>query len=809
MVIGAVAMMAMAGVALGQTPAPEPGKAPAEEPAKPPAAEPAKPPAEEPAKPPSAESAAASAPEPAKAEDDSTPTKVGPFNLEGFINAGIRFFPQKPSQAQEAKLFEYQDINTGIWLEGLRLRFFTPDEKYSFEVSGRDWGLKTMEYSMTATRTGLWEAGFDWDQMRQVFSTDAKMLATETSDGIFTLPSPRPPLGAYNQIPFRDPISVQWNTARIFFKLTPTPEVDVLAEYKRIRKDGDIPMGMVFGSSFNNFIEVLQPIDQTIHEFKVSGSWAKEKWQLQFAYTLSVFENDLAYMRADNPCANTSTVPPQPPASLAPCSAGDVGGPQFGTMSLPPNNLASTFSLSGGLNLPLRTRVNANVTYSFFHQNQDFLPQTFTNSLPNSVAALRLPEQSLHGNVQNVLINVTATSRPLPAPVTFTAKYRYFNLMDESSTPVFSAFLFNDANAVSSGPIRAARVDYMRQGSSVDARWQIAQPLAFTTGVGWDQWQRSNTREVPLTNEFSAKAALDWTPYEWALIRATYVPSFRRMNRYCTICFASQETGAEPGEPGQSYLLRKYDEADLNRQSATLMVQLTPIESLTISPSLNYTNDDYIASGLFDNSSYQGPAEGNVMLGVQQVNSWSAGVDVNWRPTDRISFNLGYMYEQRFEKMRSRFRTFDTDVPALDWISDITDTIQTVNFSMFAKLIPGKLDLKLNANYAFALGTTDTRNPNATNSTVFTNPNNFPDDKAQRFPAYTDGLLILGGSLRYHFLKNWTASANWVYEQWRKTNWQTDTLNPFLPNVSSIWLGNNLKNYNATILSFNLGYTFK
>src|SRR4029450_1242964 len=92
LVIGALAMMAMAGVASGQTPAPppDPGKAPAEEPAKPPAGEPAKAPA--------SESTAAAAPEPAKAEDDSGPTKIGGFNLEGFINAGVRFFPQKPSQ---------------------------------------------------------------------------------------------------------------------------------------------------------------------------------------------------------------------------------------------------------------------------------------------------------------------------------------------------------------------------------------------------------------------------------------------------------------------------------------------------------------------------------------------------------------------------------------------------------------------------------------------------------------------------------------------------------------------------------------
>ncbi|HXJ85042.1 MAG TPA: MtrB/PioB family outer membrane beta-barrel protein, partial [Candidatus Methylomirabilis sp.] len=286
-VLAGLALLTAAGVAFAQTPvAPAPEQTP----------------------PSKTEEAPAAAPQaPAQAADEAPAhTQIGGLNLEGYGEVGVRFFPQKPSESQEAKFMEYQDLNTGLYLDTVRLRLFTPDEKYSFELSGRDWGLKTMQLDLTATRLGLWEAGFEWDQMRQLFSTDAKMLETEVRDGIWTLPSPRPPLGAYNQIPFRDEIGVQWNTARVFFKLTPTPDVDISAQYTRIRKDGDIPMGMAFGFSNNNFLEVLQPIDQTIHELRLTGTWAKEQWQLQFSYTLSVFENDLQFMRADNPCASTT-----------------------------------------------------------------------------------------------------------------------------------------------------------------------------------------------------------------------------------------------------------------------------------------------------------------------------------------------------------------------------------------------------------------------------------------------------------------------------------------------------------------------
>ena len=78
-------------------------------------------------------------------------------------------------------------------------------------------------------------------------------------------------------------------------------------------------------------------------------------------------------------CAPTTRVTPLP-APAAPCPAVGTQG-QFGTTSLPPNNQAHTFNLAGGINLPLRTRVNANVTYSLRLQNQDFQQQTYSNGL--------------------------------------------------------------------------------------------------------------------------------------------------------------------------------------------------------------------------------------------------------------------------------------------------------------------------------------------------------------------------------------------------------------------------------------------
>ena len=728
------------------------------------------------------------------------PIEIGGFRLEGYGEAGVRFFGERPTQKESAKFEEYRDINQGLYLQGLWLRFFTPDEKYSGEISGRQWGLQDQEYRLRFERLGRWEAGFEWDQMRHIFSTSAQTLLNETSRGVFVLPNPRPPLSAYNNARGIDEISVRWDTARLSFKFSLSENADLFAEYTRIHKDGEKPFGMAFGSPGGNAFEVLQPIEQTIHDFRLRGTWATERWQLQAAYAMSVFVNDLDFVRADNPCQPT-------PVPSAPCAAGDIGtNKTFGTVSLPPSNMAHTLSLQGGLNLPLRTRISSNFTYSLRLQNDDFLPQTSTNTLPSTTPSVALPQKSLHGNVQTILFNLNATSRPLPIPVIFTAKYRFYDLIDNSDVVRFQAFVINDQPTVTPGPTFSQRFSYMRQNADLDGRWQIARPLALTLGTGWERWDRSVTREVPVTDEFFAKAALDATPTDWLMLRATYLPSFRRMNRYNTGALAQVEQNAAPGELGQSFLLRKYDEGDRDRQRVDLMMQLTPTETLTLTPTASYKFDNYIASGLRHDA--HGPGQNGALLGLQQAASWSAGMDVNWSPVERLTVAAGYVHESTFQKQRSRTRTAAMDDPALDWISDNADTIDTYHASLTARLIPTKLDLRFAGNYAYALGRVETRNPNGAGSALF---NSFAgtNSVAARFPAFEDSLLRLEASLRYHVTQAWTASLNYAYEAFRKHDWRTDTINPFVPGNSAIYLGNDLKNYEAHIFGVTVGYSFK
>jgi MtrB/PioB family decaheme-associated outer membrane protein len=706
---------------------------------------------------------------------------LGGLRLEGDVEAGLRFFIDEPSENRKAKFEEYRDFPNGAFLERLRLRLFRPDESYSADFGGSKWGQEDQEFFLGAGRLGLWHFGFEWDQTPHVYSTTARFLATQPSPGVFTLPTPRPALSAHNTAEQLDEVAVRWDTARLSFVLTPTPDLEFKAQYSRIAKDGERPYGMSFGSPGANFYEILEPMDHRIHDVRFQGTLARERWQLQFGYAFSLFENALHRVRADNPCFG-----------VAECG-GDAAGPATGQTSLAPDNMAHTFSIGGGVNLPMRTRVNTNLAYSLRFQDDSFLPHTINTAI--SSPGLALPQGNLDGMVGTLLLNVYASSRPL-RPLTLSFKYRLYDFNDMSDTPLFPAHVVNDRTLVVEDR-QAGRFEYTRHNAELDARWRFAAPVALTVGGGWERWDRNEHREVPESDEYFAKAAADLTPFDWFLARLTYRPSFRRIDTYNTLAHL-QHTVVEEDPVGeaqsQSPLLRKYDEGERDRQRLDLLLQFTPTDAVSTTISASWYNDDYIKS----------------TLGLQDATTWSAGFDVNWTPLERVSIFGGYVHEVIYQKQRSRSRpvtgTTTFDFPDFDWVSVHTDTIDTVHAGVRTTLIPRRLDWNLAVSYAFALGRVDNRNPSPPNSgTAAQNAT----ATVQRFPPFEDELFRLDTALRYHFAKVWTLALGYAFESFRKNDWRTEGLNPFTPGVTSIYLGNDLRNYAAHIVAVTLGYRFK
>ena len=146
-----------------------------------------------------------------------------------------------------------------------------------------------------------------WDRIPHTFSTRRPVAARRGQSGRLTLPSPRPDTAAMNRAPFIDPIRSMWDPVKLAIGVTPSKQWDFKAEYTRIGKSGDRPMGQAFGGSGNNASEILEPIDQTLHDLKLSQSYAQERFQFVATYDLSMFHNGIKSVTSDNPLDATDT----------------------------------------------------------------------------------------------------------------------------------------------------------------------------------------------------------------------------------------------------------------------------------------------------------------------------------------------------------------------------------------------------------------------------------------------------------------------------------------------------------------------
>jgi MtrB/PioB family decaheme-associated outer membrane protein len=713
-----------------------------------------------------------------------TPAPSG-LNTEGSIEAGLRgFLTDGPSNKERAKFDEYRDNSAGPFLEKLQLRIFTGDERYSTEISASKLGRQDQQFSLNTGRTGQWRLEFDYDQILHTFATNARTLEHETSPGVWHAPPIRSLYDFNGQATSRElgDIAVHWYTGRSRFTLTPTPDVDLFLQYQIIRKEGERPFSMVMGTgSGSNFLELLEPIQQTLHEVRLGGTLAREQYQLQFGYTFSAFVNDLQSVTFENPCWQLA-------AGASGCVGADSGANsrQFGRSSLPPSNMAHTFSLSGGLNLPLRTRFNGSVTYSLMLQDADFLPFATTAC----ATCGQMPQSSLDGNVQTVNVTAGVTSHPFQLPLTLSAKYRLYGLHDESDQIRIAAWILSDRTGDGvEGPTVARRQSYTKQNADVAARYQIVQPVAVTLGAGWEEWSRGpemanggnsiRVFDVYQTDEVFLKAAVDATPLDWLLARLTYMPSWKG---------GDYKRGIPAiGTQIYGYGVR-FDEANRDRQRVDFLLQLTPLDTLSITPTAGWRHDDYTDSP----------------FGVQWETSWSAGIDVNWNPTERVSFSAGYVRELNDRNMKSRSSAGTLNN---DFISDMTDTVDTFHVSGKLELIPKLLTWTTGANYSTSYGSVKTRNSTGAVPWPAT------PGLAGRWADVDDQLVRLETKLSYQFAKAWTASLSYAFEQWRHHDFRTDNWLPFNPVEQGIkgdvYLGTDPKNYDAHILAVTLTYRFQ
>ena len=726
------------------------------------------------------------------------------LNWSGDLELGGRVFIERPPAQDRAKFEEYRDLPESAFGPYLRLRGDSKDDFYTVEIFGENIGQTDQKFQLHSYGVGKFNFLFLWDQIPHIFCTNCRTLYVENPQATFSLPTPRPsPLSVWNSAPLIDEVGFRTDVAAVAVGFTPTPAWDIGLGGSAMFKHGDRPSGLAFGTPGNNAAEVAAPVEETTYGAHFNLGFAGKGYQLQFGYDFSLYNNEIDALRVDNPCFGLT--------AALPAGCGTSGtvppAPATGQGALTPDNIAHTFTLAGGVNLPLNTRLTGSFSYSLRFQDQAFLPFTINPTLaanPAIVTAQANLPGSLDGQVNILRFNLTATSR-LTEDLTATGRFRVYDYDDTSPEIPFTAYVENDrvvVNIATDGPIRAQlarRYPYTKYDAGGDLRYQLFQPLTLKVAFDWEQWIREADsvvvpaslvevgsdsvihvpREVFTTNQYTPKVMLDYTPLDWLLFRFGYAFSTREGTDYLQ---ASEE---------QLALLRKYDMADRDRNRWDFRADIMAMENLTFTVTFSYTMDDY----------------GSSQFGLQDANNWAAGGDVTWKPLEWLSLFAGYVHEEWDTQSRHKRRSgTELNNPTFDWVSQTDDRYDTVRAGFNVVIIPQRLEGGANYNFSIGRTTMNAFNPQTPVGA------GAAAAVAANFPEIETTLNQVNAFLRYWITKHFSAKVMYSWEQWQQSDFRFDGLLPFnFPNPNTgdtIFLGMDPQNYTAHWFTLVLGYHF-
>ena len=729
-----------------------------------------------------------------------------PFRVSGEVEAGLQVVQPR---GNSATFDEYRDLprtDAGGWWGHLfqvpSLHIFGEDKARTLflEVGGTNLSRMDANYYLNTGLYNYFGFNFEFDRTPHTIANNAQTIYDEFSQGIFTISNPvrRAQLAAALNAVSATPTTAQRNavqtavnnllrptelgfqtdTAKFGFNWLPLPELDLSAGYSLITRDGTIPWGTVIGSPGGPVVELAAPRDERIHEAKLGAEYARDWYQARFNYTFSLFENDVDKVEWTNPCGT---------------GAGCGNASALGRYSTLPENYAHTFSGAAGFNLPWwNTRVTAGGSYALWRQDETFLPYG-TVPVGTTGNTTDAGANSPNAKIDVLHLNANVSTRPF-RDVTVTARYRFYELNNDTPEHTFTNVLSGGGDtAPSTGAHTSEPLAFRKQNAGTDVSWRILRQLTAKVGYEYEHWDREH-REVANSDEHTFKAALDIKPIGWFLTRLSYAHGVRTIGANGYVPLGGNATSLPQ--------FRKFDEADRTRDKGELFLQITPIDTFTLSGSFFGQKDNYF------NTSY----------GLQEAKAYGYSADVEWAPLERLILYAGYAHDNyKSDEQSCAIPGAGACNPVNTFFVHPNDSLDAVHAGFTLDVIPKRLDLSLGYRYAFGKSKQDTEGVpgSAGGSATVPDPGN-----PSNVPTTENTFHVFNVVLRYFLTEHWTLKLGYQYERYIEKDFTTDGIGPSLAalpagtpapaaaDVRSIILGAQHPNYEAHIGAFSVIYRF-
>ena len=295
-----------------------------------------------------------------------------------------------------ARYQRYQDQRDGLLFSNFRYSVAKPDGTWDFHARAENVGYRDQEFMGSFNRIGKLSLTGIWQQIPQFYSVDTMTPYTGTGGTLvlddatqLAIQNAQTNLNAYiPQAPAFE-LHERRDIGRVDVVATPTPNLDVTANFTTQKHSGELPWGASFG--FSNDVEVALPYDSRANDFTIGTEWTNTRNMLRVAYTGSWFDNLAPTLVWDSPLR-----------------LNDIAGtPGRGRMSLWPSNSAQTISLGGYTKLSPKTQLTGSFSYGLWSNDEPLEPFTINSA----VTPIALPRANADAEAHVFSTNLNLTSR--------------------------------------------------------------------------------------------------------------------------------------------------------------------------------------------------------------------------------------------------------------------------------------------------------------------------------------------------------------------------------------------------------------
>lgn len=539
--------------------------------------------------------------------------------------------------------FVRRDDSTGTWLR----------------AAGRNLGIPQAELRVEHERQGRWQYFVEYDQSTRYspYTFYSKLQGVGTNS--LTYPNTTGAQAASN-VKLVD-MNLERQNVRLGGNYLFSPELEFRVNFQNTEKKGQRPFGR--GTpSIQEFL--VEPIDWVTRQLDLVLNYTGNKLQLSGGYYGSLFQN-----------ANNQLNINGGDAALRSAASPNI---PFSVMSLPPDNIAHQFHLTGAYQFADKTRGTFKVARTLASQRDAFVAIPSPTGAPPTGGLNMSGRGELGGRVDTTLVNLGLTSRPT-SKLSLLANVRYEDRKDNTAV----ARYINITSTTSSTDGYNEPRSLSTLNGKFEASYQLPAGYRVTGGVDYEEKERSvnGVRVVGYrgrTEEISERIELKKSLSEDLNGSIAYIHSDRSGSAYGMLQTWNATTGNF--NPGASYSngMQPIYMADRIRNKLRLFTDWTPLEPLNLQLAFESAEDNY------------GAGRNYLDIGVRRGNAQLLSLDASWTISEKWRLN-GWL-----SRSVTRMDQADGNSVAALWTASLINRTDTVGVGLRGRLT-GTIDIGADA----------------------------------------------------------------------------------------------------------------